>query len=183
MSDTWLPDWRYYGICSRWQVEVLFMIDWQCLFCCSFFFYTFGHCVQKCPAITFIISVNITIILTKTIIPPIRPPTIQFSASIPILPAIPKFLAQETYTFFWYHRDILPKSNKGNNQTLLLYCKPPSFIKFLFSSHIRSCTGCWCFRAVLTRKDTLNAYSVLVSLWAGCFVFKVRVRSKKRFLH
>ena len=87
--------------------------------------------------------------------------------------------AQETYTFFWYHRDILPKSNKGNNQTHLLYCKPPSFIKFLFSSHIRSCTGCWCFRDVLTRKDTLNAYSVLVSLWAGCFVFKVRVRSKK----
>ena len=55
----------------------------------------------------------------------------------------------------------------------------PSFIKFLFSSHIRSCTGCWCFRDVLTRKDTLNAYSVLVSLRAGCFVFKVRVRSKK----
>ena len=62
----------------------------------------------------------------------------------------------------------------------LLYCKPPSFIKFLFSSHIRSCTGFRCFRDVFARNDTLNAHSNLVSLWAGCSVVKVRVRIFKK---
>ena len=47
---------------------------------------TSGHCVQKCPPITFIISVNIFAILIITIMPPIKPPIIQLNANTPMLP-------------------------------------------------------------------------------------------------
>lgn len=63
-------------------------------------FYSFGHCVQKCPPITFIISVNIFAILIITIMPPIKPPIIQLNANTPMLPGNSKILWYQIQTHF-----------------------------------------------------------------------------------
>lgn len=182
MSDTWLPDWRYYGICSRWQVEVLFMINWQCLFCCLFLLHLWTLCPEvSCYYFYYLRKYNDNPHKNNNTTNQTSNDTIQCQYSHTSCNS--KIVRHKKHTHF---SDTIGTSYQNPIKEIikpLLYCKPPSFIKFLFSSHIRSCTGCWCFRDVLTRKDTLNAYSVLVSLWAGCFVFKVRVRSKKRFLH
>ncbi len=88
------------------------------LSCHLMYFWT--SCPEVIPDYLYYLHSTVTI-LRITTTPPIRPPTIQFSARIPILPAIPKFFGTRIIHIFpQSHRDSRPESSTGIHRTRLL---------------------------------------------------------------